>query len=1416
MPKGSEGQKKACSVCEGPGHNKKTCPWKAHDGEGAPRAAREAYEAKEKAQRQGSRSIAVSNAEDDPSRLALGGVNAFQIMSHSSEQQAGARRDAGAGAAPAVDGSERVHPADPEEGSALRIDSRVKHVVTALKDYERVYKTWIQDPVMGGDRSTLFEARDPVSGQLDPRHPEKNYDPNVIVWNPWFSDRKVCGEAPMCPACLSATPARKKQLSSKGYTWKRVLTLEMTVTVMVTKRFECQDCADAKKRSDGTTCKTKTFSGWDSTIIADLPSGIRDKFQYRNEHRALVDRALLDELMYLTDHGFTVESFAQMVRERGVAVYHKRELAYKQRLAALRENGAPPFHIERDKWPDIVDLLPYNSKDGYNLWTPQGGFWRRMMDKINEEKLPLREKAMSTLGGKVLKFDHVRKPAKVIKVLNQRVFKSFYNATNEYGQLTTIYFVETEAMSEIQDALKALNNRYVVHGHPRVEVIYVDNCCTVSPFFKQVFPSLNDGTVNPPLPFLKIEDFGMTYVYVSEASTANEICAGILERVKSDSSRGEVGRVGMDIEWTPPTLCVKIGDGLVSTIQIAHGSQVFVFHMPAPSVPNRKKVVPDILKSLLEDETILKSGINIQGDCTRLEKIGVRVPSQSLEDVGIIAAKVGVVPARPSLLVLTKAFFNRDMNKDSTLSMSYWDSQVLQDPQIQYAALDAAAVLAVAKCLDPIQVLAKDRLVAENEVTLMDTSDRKEVARGVLQVTPRRLGDLASVLEHVSVKVTTVLCPSVKLTVANRGGVTGSHGPRTLGEMREQAILNRPANSTADEEFEIQWCAFQLKARLRKSDIHAAIQQSGLSHVPSLAQLEMEPVTDAGHTAVWKRETVKVDAFHLMDRIGVTVSLHHSCRPDFERAFRDAMFAIDSTERAEWEVCEKQKLAKQGVTDDKQVKALLDKRYKLFLKSTQRAIPPPEELASSCQKVFEMYGYQLCKTKGDPLFKQSTWDAVENAKKHIEKGCVSDKPDGPALYYSSPDGKRLYVARGTNVNEGMHRHQAMVLRSSPTRSPVSAMGSMMSFATRWNINRGVDRCGDEDFASVDLETLLSLKEVDRQLELVEGKYRTMLDPNEYLGTGEKFCILNADINSSRIPQPEHGNHDDNHDDDDDDDDDDEDEGEGRPEGSKDIPYRMTEVERKFAERRGLPASCRLMLANHTTQDESELYKRLLPESLTNGSLDLRKMKGLWDEAVAKNNSEPASRQKKLGAASVLSLENLRDIMVQRDAIRQSRAELHPQAQHLSETLRGPRTGATFTSIPAAAPMPFRLQVPPTDANLLNASRVPLSFPFGAVPGRNPLLPVAPFDVQGGSSGSPGATQKQTRAGATCSRCGHPKWSQRWKEFHSSTAKAHLQSCHDGSCGKPGGCNPAFCTVPEAQKAEVPARRMHRKRRMESD
>lgn len=143
--------------------------------------------------------------------------------------------------------------------------------------------------------------------------------------------------------------------------------------------------------------------------------------------------------------------------------------------------------------------------------------------------------------------------------------------------------------------------------------------------------------------------------------------------------------VAVDVEW-PVKKGLSKKQAKVAVVQVAtHGGAIAIFHI---AVMDGR--FPRSLKNLLESPKVLKVGVNIANDATRLRK-DWGVTMQPIQDLGRIAHRRGLASkVRTSLQDLVALCCGAHLDKDEGARLSDW-SVPLSAEQKAYAALDVFA-----------------------------------------------------------------------------------------------------------------------------------------------------------------------------------------------------------------------------------------------------------------------------------------------------------------------------------------------------------------------------------------------------------------------------------------------------------------------------------------------------------------------------------------------------------------------------------------------------------------------------------------------------------------------------------------------------------------------------------------------------
>ncbi|KAK6362843.1 hypothetical protein TWF730_000296 [Orbilia blumenaviensis] len=168
--------------------------------------------------------------------------------------------------------------------------------------------------------------------------------------------------------------------------------------------------------------------------------------------------------------------------------------------------------------------------------------------------------------------------------------------------------------------------------------------------------------------------------------------------------------IGFDMEWVmnsflKPTSSDKEIRTSASVIQISNQERVAIFHL-AKFPATTKKFLAPTLKKIIEDPNILKTGVAIKGDMTRLSMVINVSPAGILELSSfhslIFAAERNELPTGKKLPVSLTALCEEHLKlplDKGDVRTSNW-SRLLNDEQKEYAANDAYASFRIYAALE--------------------------------------------------------------------------------------------------------------------------------------------------------------------------------------------------------------------------------------------------------------------------------------------------------------------------------------------------------------------------------------------------------------------------------------------------------------------------------------------------------------------------------------------------------------------------------------------------------------------------------------------------------------------------------------------------------------------------------------------
>ncbi|XP_033871586.3 bifunctional 3'-5' exonuclease/ATP-dependent helicase WRN isoform X1 [Acipenser ruthenus] len=245
------------------------------------------------------------------------------------------------------------------------------------------------------------------------------------------------------------------------------------------------------------------------------------------------------------------------------------------------------------------------------------------------------------------------------------------------------------------------------------------------------------------LPYL---EFPGSVVYSYESGDCSFLSADLRDTLAAGSP------VGFDIEW-PPFTNGKAGK--VALLQLCPSEKkCYLFHLSSMSG------FPSGLKRLLEDETIKKVGVGIEGDRWKLMS-DCDIKLSGFVELTHIANEKLKCTEKWSLDGLVKQLFKKQLLKEKSVRCSNWANFTLTEDQMKYAATDAYAGLLIYQKLESkdtqlgetvLQLDIKEKLqrVSSEVQDLLsqvpDTVSDSRGAAGLLDDVSLSLGALRSLL----------------------------------------------------------------------------------------------------------------------------------------------------------------------------------------------------------------------------------------------------------------------------------------------------------------------------------------------------------------------------------------------------------------------------------------------------------------------------------------------------------------------------------------------------------------------------------------------------------------------------------------------------------------------------------------------
>ena len=196
--------------------------------------------------------------------------------------------------------------------------------------------------------------------------------------------------------------------------------------------------------------------------------------------------------------------------------------------------------------------------------------------------------------------------------------------------------------------------------------------------------------------------------------------------------------VGFDLEWKYPAYGTQTIKQSVSLIQIANEERIGLFHLARFAGERVEDFVSPTLKAIVESPDVLKCGVAIKGDCTRLRKhLGLECQGQfELSHIYKLVKfhrgqEVDMNKRLRSLKDQAQDVFGLPLLKDEVRTSDWSLSKALSKDQCKYAANDAYACFQLFHHMDAARLLLDPvpprPAHAERDMPLLDKPIRKVV-----------------------------------------------------------------------------------------------------------------------------------------------------------------------------------------------------------------------------------------------------------------------------------------------------------------------------------------------------------------------------------------------------------------------------------------------------------------------------------------------------------------------------------------------------------------------------------------------------------------------------------------------------------------------------------------------------------------
>uniref|UniRef100_A0A8D2MQS0 DNA 3'-5' helicase n=1 Tax=Zonotrichia albicollis TaxID=44394 RepID=A0A8D2MQS0_ZONAL len=333
-------------------------------------------------------------------------------------------------------------------------------------------------------------------------------------------------------------------------------------------------------------------------------------------------------------------------------------------------------------------------------------------------------------------------------------------------------------------------------------------------------PGAQRSVLEDGLPFL---EFSGSVVYSYEASD----CSLLSEDIRQSLSEGAA--VGFDIEWPPSYTKGKMARTAVIQMCVAE-DRCYLFHVSSMAG------FPKGLKRLLEDETIKKVGVGIEGDQWKLMS-DFEIKLKSFVELADIANDKLKCKETWSLNGLVKHLFGRQLLKDPSVRCSNWEQFPLKEEQKLYAATDAyvctTAFQPPQKGVNPFSTVllaGVKKHLASLAAEITDLASHIPDSSGQLENLQRATEILAEISGNISALKATLLCSGSACGLERSCGANRMHW-----EAKSASVKAQKAECAEQPEGDLSFCSDATLAVLWEEEMSGEEAQRGNTALESVA-----------------------------------------------------------------------------------------------------------------------------------------------------------------------------------------------------------------------------------------------------------------------------------------------------------------------------------------------------------------------------------------------------------------------------------------------------------------------------------------------------------------------------------------------------------------------------------------------------